>query len=352
MPQTEERNHRRRSLRRLLGGALVRFAAKVDPRALRAAVRVAVNAHPGALQAAIRVAAKVDPSALRAAAADLPAPGPPAGRRPDGGCLVCHSPRVSRRKVQYIPNPALRKTVNVCDRCGYVAIDEIGTSHYRVATSVDQLPAPKRIGTTERPGREFQMARMALQILDRKGPQDVLVYGAGRSLDNLHIQRLPRAGTVSIADIMKVRDDAPFIDVNDPGEQRFPVVVASEVLEHFRDPWSDFATMLGLVEPTGLLVCGTNIHNGRPNLERDRYIYYRDHTSYYSPASIRRIATAMGFHVDFRFPDGLGRRKRYILFTRSPGVLDRVSDYFGRVPLAPTEKTFNRLQERVAQSAG
>ena len=35
------------------------------------------------------------------------------------------------------------------------------------------------------------MARMALQILGRKRAQDVLVYGAGRSLDNLHIQRLP-----------------------------------------------------------------------------------------------------------------------------------------------------------------
>ena len=196
------------------------------------------------------------------------------------------------------------------------------------------------------------MARMALQILGRKGGQDVLVYGAGRSLDNLHIQRLRRVGTVSIADIMKVRDDAPFIDVNDPGEQRFPVVVASEVLEHFRDPWSDFATLLGLVDPRGLLVCGTNIHDGRPNLERDRYIYYRDHTSYYSVESIRRIATAMGFYVDFRFPDGLARRKRYVLFTRSPAVLERTADYFGRVPLAPTEATFKRRQERAAQSAG
>ena len=196
------------------------------------------------------------------------------------------------------------------------------------------------------------MARMALQILGRRGAQDVLVYGAGRSLDNLHIQRLPRVGTVAIADIMRVRDDAPFVDVKDPGTQRFAVVVASEVIEHFRDPWSDFATLLGLVTPQGLLVCGTNIHDGRPNLERDRYIYYRDHTSYYSVASIRRIATAMGFHVDFRLPDGLARRKRYVLFTRSPEVLDRIADYFGRVPLAPTEVTFKRQQEREAQSAG
>ena len=322
MPRTGQQNHGRRDPRRLLGATLV------------------------------RVAAKVDPGALRAAASDLPAPGPPTGPRPDGSCLICRSPEVTRRRVQYFDNPALRKTVNSCARCGYVAMDEVGPSHYRTATSVDQLPASQRMGSTERPGREFYMARMALEILARKRPQNVLVYGAGRSLDNLHIQRLSRAGTVSIADVMKVRDDAPFIDVNNPGTQRFPVVVASEVVEHFRDPWSDFATMLGMVGPRGLLVCGTNIHDGRPPLERVRYIYYRDHTSFYSVASIRRIAAAMGFYVDFRFPDGLGRRKRYILFTRSPAVLGRAAAYFGKVPLAPSEKADLRRRERAAQQAG
>ena len=241
--------------------------------------------------------------------------------------------------------------MNLCRRCGYLAIDELGPSHYRAATSLDQLPAPKqRMGTVERPGREYQMARMALQILGRKKPQNVLVYGAGRSLDNLHIQRLPRVGTVAIADIMRIRDDAPFVDVNDPGKQRFPIVVASEVVEHFRDPWSDFATLLGLLTPQGLLICGTNVHGGRPDLDRDRYLYYPDHTSYFSVASLRRIASAMGFHVDFRLPDGLGRRKRYVLFTRSPKVVAGVADYFGRVPLAPSEVTFTRRQERLAQS--
>ena len=299
----------------------------------------------------MRAAAKIDPGAVRAATADPPPAGAPAGRPPDGGCLVCHTPGVSRRQVQYLDHPRLRKTVNSCDTCGYVAIDEIGPSHYRAATSVDQLPTTKqRIGTEERPGREFQMARMALQILGRKRAQNVLVYGAGRSLDNLHIQGLPRVGTVAIADIMKLRDDAPFVDVNNPGKERFPVVVASEVIEHFRDPWSDFATLLGLLTRQGLLVCGTNVHDGRPKLERDRYIYYPDHTSYYSVASLRRIATGMGFHVDFRFPDGLARRKRYVLFTRSPDVLARAADYFGRVPLAPSEVTYRRRQERLAQA--
>ena len=185
----------------------------------------------------MRVVAKVDPEAMRRATAPPPPPGPPTGSPPDGGCLVCHAPGTSRREVRYLTNPSLHKTVNLCRRCGYLAIDELGPSHYRAATSLDQLPAPKlRMGTVERPGREYQMARMALQILGRKKPQNVLVYGAGRSLDNLHIQRLSRVGTVAIADIMRIRDDAPFVDVNDPGKQRFPIVVASEVVEHFRTP--------------------------------------------------------------------------------------------------------------------
>jgi SAM-dependent methyltransferase len=323
MPRTEGRNNSPSGPRRLLGKALV------------------------------RVAAKLDPGVLPPATVNPPVPGPPLGRPPEGGCLICHSSRVSRSTVQYFANPKLRKTVNLCKRCGHLAIDEIRPSHYLAATSVEQLPKTKhRIGTEERPGREFQMARMALQILGRKSAQDVLVYGAGRSLDNLHIQRLPRVGTVAIADIMKLRDDAPFVDVNDPGKQRFAVVVASEVIEHFRDPWSDFRKLLGVVKSQGIVVCGTNIHDGRPKPERDRYIYYPDHTSYYSVGSIRRIAAGLGFHVDFRFPDGLARHKRYVLFTRSRAVLDSVADYFGKVSLAPSEVTLKRQQERQAQSAG
>lgn len=303
--------------------------------------------------ALIRVADRIDPGASRRIAARRTVLGPPTDPAPDGGCPVCHALAVPVRRVQYVDRASLHKTVHTCERCGFIAIDEIRPSHYRAATSVDQLPRPNaRMGTVEHPGREYQMARMALEILGRRRPQDVLVYGPGRSLDNLHIQRLRRAGTVAIADVMKVRDDAPFIDVNDPGSQRFPVVVASEVIEHFREPWSDFQTLFSMVEQRGLLVCGTNVHDGRPDLERDRYIYYPDHTSYYSVASLRRIAVAMGFSVDFRLPDGLGRRKRYVLFTRSPAVLADVAAYFGRVRLAPTEVTYRRRQVRQAQSAG
>ncbi len=277
------------------------------------------------------------------------APGPagPPGPAPAGACLVCHSPRVDTRDVAYVADASLRRTTHLCRRCGYVAIDELRDDIYRGRTSIDELPPPStRIGSSDRPGREFQMARMALDILGRKRPQDVLVYGVGNSYDNDHIQRLPGVGTVWIADIMKLRDDAPFIDANRPGERTFPVVVASEVIEHFREPWADFERMLSHVGPRGLLVCGTNIHGGRPTLKWHRYAFFPDHTSYYSPASLRHLAERMGFGVDFRAVDGVAPRKRYVLLSRSPDVLARAAEYFGRVELAPTEATLER--ERAA----
>jgi SAM-dependent methyltransferase len=258
-----------------------------------------------------------------------------------GSCLICHTPGLRRRTISRTAQPgqpARTRVVNVCRGCGYVAIDELTQDRYRGTTSIDEIPGGgRRAGSEERPGREFQMAKMALEMLDRKAP-DVLVYGAGRSLDNHHIQRLPNVGEVAIADIMKVRDDAPFVDANDPGSRRFPIVVASEVVEHFRNPPEDFTKLFRVVGEKGLLVCGTNIRDGRP-LAREPYVYYPDHTSFYTPDALLRIAGEHGFFVDFRSVHGFGGNKRYVLFTRSAEVLARVTAYFGTHLDAPSEKS-------------
>ncbi|MEP6666152.1 MAG: methyltransferase domain-containing protein, partial [Nocardioidaceae bacterium] len=198
------------------------------------------------------------------------------------------------------------------------------------------LPKGTRAGTADRPGREYFMAKMATDVLDRDD-LDVLVFGAGRSLDNRHIERLPRVRSVAIGDIMKLRDDADFVDLNQPGSRRFPVVIASEVIEHFRQPRDDFATLFSFVERDGLIVCGTNIYAGG-DLSSDRYLFYPDHTSYFTPSALMRIAGDAGFHIDFRAPKvGTAMRKRYVLFSRSRSVLDSVGCYFGAHVYAPSE---------------
>jgi len=252
------------------------------------------------------------------------------------GCLVCASPGVRRRTITSKANPSLVKDVNVCPSCGYVAIDELPIVRYRDAKSMTQLPGGgNRIGTPDRPGREFHMGKMAVDILGNEG-LDVMVYGAGRSLDNHHLAALDRVNEVAIGDIMKVRDDAPFHDANLPATRTFDVVIASEVVEHFRNPRADFARLFEFVAPNGLLVCGTSIKDGK-GLSGQRYVFYPDHTSYYTPRALQLIAREHGFRIDFRSPQGGGIRKRYVLFTRSPEVQEEIALYFGTRNYAPSE---------------
>jgi len=253
------------------------------------------------------------------------------------GCQICGAPRSPYEPIAFAGKPDLVRRMSRCSGCGYVAIEELSGDRYRSKTSLDQLPEAKRIGTVGKPGREFLMARMAIDILKRSD-LEVLVYGVGRSLDNVHIGAMRRVRNVAISDIMRVRDDAEFHDANRPAAKRFPVVIASEVIEHFRSPHEDFAELFGFVAKDGILVCGTNIYGGG-DLSRDRYPFWPDHTSYYTPEALLEIAETNGFYLDFRTPRraGANGRKRYVIFTKSQPVLQNVSLYFGRRAVAPSD---------------
>jgi len=271
---------------------------------------------------------------VRLTRADVPAADPEDGKPV---CLVCGGTRLRERTVTYTRDERKHCVVRVCSSCGFVHMPGHVESRYKSKTSMEDLPGGHgRLGTMEVPGREFHMAKMAVDILggDR---HEVLLFGAGRSLDNHHIAKLPEVRRVAISDIMKVRDDAEFVDANDPPRRGFSVVVASEVIEHFREPHADFARLLGLVRKDGLLVCGTNIHDGGP-LAADRYIFYPDHTSYWTPQALRLVARRAGVHLDFRAPlVGQAMRKRYVLMSRSAEVMEKVADYFGTEVYAPSE---------------
>jgi SAM-dependent methyltransferase len=256
-------------------------------------------------------------------------------------CVVCLAPSARVTTVRFAkarPENSVACRFRVCGACGHVGNPE-NVHDYRLFSTPDALPMRARVGTMERPGREFHMARMATEIIGRPG-LDVLVFGAGRSLDNHHIERLDDVRTVSITDIMRIRDDAAFIDADDPAVGPFDVVIASEVVEHFTDPRSDFARLFRLVKPDGVLVCSTNVFAGR-GLERHRYPFIPGHTSYYTEGSLEVIAGMFGYHVDLRVPlvatGYAGRRKRYVLFTKSDGIRASIERYFAHREYAPSE---------------
>ncbi len=228
--------------------------------------------------------------------------------------------------------------MRVCAACGFVGNPE-NLREYSEFSTLTQFKMKPRVGTADRQGREFHMAKMGLDILGTTGV-DVLVYGAGRSLDNLHISALPQVRSVAIADVMHLRDDADFVDSAAPVTRRFGLVIACEVVEHFLEPRVDLAKLLDYVEPDGLLVCSTNIYDGG-KLARQAYIFTPGHTAYYTPRALGVIAHQNGFSVDFRVPEvatgSPGPRKRYVLFTRSDAVRAATAEYFGSRMYAPSE---------------
>lgn len=251
-------------------------------------------------------------------------------------CLVCGSRRTRLRLVE-------RKNrtyeIRICRRCQYVS-NAGNTVDYTKFESVDRFRLTPRVGTEEHQGREFHMAAMGADILQRSGLK-VMVFGAGRSLDYQHIAKLPAVDRVVMSDVVDLGIDADFINIAKGTSERFDLIIACEVVEHFPDPMTEFPRLFKLLTRKGLLVCSTNIYDGK-NVANHRYLYSRGHVSYYSPQAIAEIARKSRMQFDFRVPEIVtgtaGPRKRYILFTRSKKNMRRIVEYFGLHPYAPSEE--------------
>ena len=211
-------------------------------------------------------------------------------------CLICGS---SNLKIYDIERPKRHYDVRICRRCRYVSNAE-NTVDYTKFQSVDKFALTPRVGTDDHPGREFHMAKMGAEILKRK-PLSVMVFGAGRSLDYQHIAKLPSVDKVIMSDVVDLRGEADFVNITKGTDQRFDLIIACEVVEHFTDPKIEFPRLFDLLTPDGLLVCSTTIYDGG-NPDLHTYLYLRGHVSYYSPRSIGVIAKQSNMHFDFRMP--------------------------------------------------
>lgn len=251
-------------------------------------------------------------------------------------CLVCHSRQtrdqtVERRKRTY--------EIRICERCKYVSNYD-NTVDYTTFQSVDSFRLSARVGTADHQGREFHMGKMGADILGRSGLK-IMVFGAGRSLDYQHLAELPGVERVVMSDVVDLGlKGADFINITKGTSERFDLIIACEVIEHFTDPRTEFPRLFKLLTRDGLLVCSTNVYDGG-NFAKHTYLYLRGHVSYYSPRAIAVIARRSRMKFDFRLPEiaggGPGPRKRYILFAHRAHNMQRVTEYFGRRAYAPSE---------------
>ncbi|NRQ49378.1 class I SAM-dependent methyltransferase [Aeromicrobium stalagmiti] len=260
-------------------------------------------------------------------------------------CLVCGSRRTHVTTVQ---RKRRAYDIRVCEACGYLS-NFTNTVDYSAFQSVESFKLSPRVGTAQHQGREFHMAQMGVAILRRPALQ-AMVFGAGRSLDYQHIARLPTVARVVMSDVVELTGEADFVNITEGTDERFDLIIACEVVEHFEDPRAEFRRLFELLTPGGLLVCSTNVYDGG-NFAKHTYLYLRGHVSYYTPRALTHIARRSGLTVDFRTPaiaqGSVGPRKRYLLFTRSPEVVARTDEYFVDRPYAPSEDVaaFEALHE-------
>lgn len=203
---------------------------------------------------------------------------------------------------------------------------------------MDPVPVVPRTCPTTRGDRELGMTRLAADVLGR-ADLSVLICGYGGSATNRRVSRLAAVDRVVAEDIATISDQREFVGTGPSGGERFDVVVAADVIERFEDPHMAFAKVFALVAPDGVLICSTSVYDSR-DLERQRHHFGRTHVSHYTPKSLRRIADAHNQRVDFRLPSReprAGKRKRYVIFSRSQCVMDAFSDYFGQHRFAPPD---------------
>lgn len=253
-------------------------------------------------------------------------------------CVICHQATLPIEVTCAVdPYKGKQQRGSCCQGCGMLRFPE-NTGGFAIhATGCEGELRSLRNANSERPGREFHMAQMGLEILNRPDLQ-VSFFGAGLNTDWQWVERIHPTVRTKLVDLENLQAMPNFEPITEATPS--DIVVASEVIEHFEEPVAHFQSLLRLLKDDGLLICSSNIYDGT-DISRHMYPFVPGHVAYWTPLALIQVAASAGCFVDFRTPEiGLGRggpRKKYILFYRSPEIAYRVALYFGTHMFAPSE---------------
>lgn len=225
-----------------------------------------------------------------------------------------------------------------CSGCGLLRFPENVADFVAVSsTGMERELRNLRNANSERPGREFRMAQMGIEILDRPDAA-VTFFGAGVNTDWQWLQRSYPQSRTTLVDLENLQAVPNFEAISDA--RPADIVIASEVIEHFGEPVAHFQSLLRLLKDDGILICSSNIYDGT-DIRRHMYPFVPGHVVYWTPLALIQVAASARCFVDFRVPEIAltrgGPRKKYILFYRHAETAFRVSLYFGTRMFAPSE---------------
>lgn len=246
--------------------------------------------------------------------------------------VVSHTCRVSPFKGKTMKG-------HQCRACGLIRYPEnLGGFSKKISKeTLEGSLRDLRNATDERPGREFFMAEMGMEILS-KADASVSFFGSGLNTDHVWLKRKYPGVTTKLVDLENMQEAENFEAI--PEATPSDVIVASEVIEHFTEPVAHFESLLRLIKEDGILICSSNIYDGS-DVSLHQYPFVAGHVAYWTPLSLVKMASDHGCFVDFRTPSvGLtrgGPRKKYIIFYRNTRTLISTNLYFGTHMVAPSE---------------
>lgn len=256
-------------------------------------------------------------------------------------CVVCGTQtEVIEIGCEVKPYVGKRQPGLFCPLCGMLQFPENTEDYVKVVETDASESGLKdlRNATDERPGREFHMAQMALEILNRP---DITIsfFGAGLNTDWKWVQKVhPEVGT-KLVDLRNLQGHPRYESITEAKPS--DIIIASEVIEHFERPVEHFESLFRLLKDDSLLICSTNVYDGT-DIGKHVYPFVPGHVAYWTPMALLKVAASAGLFVDFRTPEialsRAGPRKKYVLFYRSAEMAYRVALYFGTHMFAPSEQ--------------
>jgi SAM-dependent methyltransferase len=264
----------------------------------------------------------------------------------DVRCQACDSPNTRRSRFTCeTNNDQFGRTLDfiICEDCNFhFAPGNTHSYSSKDAFDADPYSAFGRVGTGDKPGREFSMARMGKQILGLAGKDggSILLFGAGLSKDHAWLRKEFPLARVSVCDLENFQGIDNFVPID--SDEKFDILVACECIEHFTDLESDFSTLLSKMSKDGIAIFSTNINDGA-GVSKRSYPFIVGHTSYYSGRALQKIAKRIdgSLEVDFRSPlaclGQLGGTKRYVIMHSDHAIREAISEYFATHLMADSE---------------
>ena len=143
-----------------------------------------------------------------------------------------------------------------CTGCDFVQMPENIGGFSKVVSNATLEGSLRnfRNANDERPGREFYMAEMGMDIVGVEAPS-VTFFGSGLNTDHRWVKSKYPKATTKLVDLenMQGLDSFETIAEATPSD----VIVASEVIEHVADRALFAASLVALVRPGGVLVLTT-----------------------------------------------------------------------------------------------